>query len=371
MNIHLKVAKEAEARRKEIEQLRNVPEDLIQKVKEAGLVKSWATRSVGGQEMAVSEFSKTIAEIAYYNGSLAWIVGVTGCSSLFSGFIHKEMAHLLFSHPKSMIGGFAGPSGMAIPVDGGLKVTGHWSWGSGISHCSHIVGGVMIMKDSQPAGTAVVFFRPEEVEMIDNWHVSGLKGTYSIDYKAEEVFIPNERWSRFPVTTSVSDAPIYNFSFLGALSVSVASVGLGLAKRAVKEIKSLAHVKSPFGIGRSLAQRSEFQKDIGMIEANYLAAESILYKVIAESEEEAKSGPCQKETKAMIRLATAQCTLLTEVCVTKAYHLAGGSSVWDKNKLSELMRDIHVVTQHGMVNASNFKTAGSALLGNDVHEMLL
>jgi len=141
MNSFLNLAKEAEQRKSEIEQLRNIPQDIIQKVKKDGLVKMWATKEVGGSEAAVSEVSKNISDIAYHNGSLAWVVGVTGCSALFSGFIDPVKSKLLFDDPLSMVGGFAGPVGMAIKTEGGLKVTGRWSWGSGISHCTHIVGG--------------------------------------------------------------------------------------------------------------------------------------------------------------------------------------------------------------------------------------
>ena len=371
MITHLNIAKEAEERKEEIEQLRNIPEDLIAKVKDGGLVKSWATKSVGGRELSVSEVSQTIAEIAYHNGSMAWVVGVTGCSALFSGFVDADLASLLFHQSHAMVGGFAGPAGMALKTEGGLKVTGRWSWGSGITHCTHIVGGVMLIQDGQPKGSAVVFFEPQEIEEIDNWHVSGLKGTHSIDYKADEVFIPDGRWSMFPVKEPLVEAPIYNFSFLGALSVSVCSVALGLARRAVQEIKDLAQKKSPFGMGRPLSQRSEAQQEIGMIEGKYLAAESFLYRAISDAEEEAERGLCSKEMKARVRLATAQSTALCDACVWQAHRLAGGSAVWDNNKLSELLRDIQVVTQHGMVSMGNFKTVGKALLGGDVHEMML
>ncbi len=371
MNSHVEIAKEAEDRKAEIEQLRNIPDNLMHQVKEAGLVKLWGSKAVGGGERSVSDVSTIIADIAYHHGSLAWIVGVTGCSALFSGFVDHPLAQLLFENPHAMVGGFAGPAGMAIKVEGGLKVTGRWSWGSGITHSSHIVGGVILFQGERPEGSAVVFFRPDEIEMIDNWHVTGLKGTHSIDYQANNVFIPDGRWSLFPVQEAQVDAPLYRFSFLGALSVAVSSVSLGLARRAVHEIKSLAQKKSPFGMGRPLAERSEAQQQIGKIEGQYLAAESLLYRIIKEAEFEAEQGSCSKETKARVRLATAQSTALCDACVRQAHRLAGGSAVWDTNKLSELLRDIQVVTQHGMVSAGNFKTVGKAMLGGDVHDMML
>lgn len=365
------LAKEAEKRKEEIESTRNLPLDLMAKVKELGLVKMWATKECGGSESSVSDVSKVIQNIAYYNGSLAWVIGVTGCSSLFTGFMNSNKAMPIFKKRDAMIGGFAGPSGIATKDREDLLVTGQWSWGSGISHCSHIVGGVRIMDGDQIKGTAIVFFEPEEIDMIDNWYVLGLKGSHSIDYKAKNIKIPKNRWSRFPVQKPIYDAPLYRFSFLGALSVSVASVGLGLAKRALDEIKILAQKKSPFGVGKTLSKKPEIQAQIAKIEANYLAAKSLLGNTILDAEKETRDSPCSVETKARIRLATVHATTLCHQVVQESFRIGGGSSVWNSHKLAELLRDINVVSQHGMVSAGNYRTAGSVFLGNDVPEILL
>lgn len=365
------LAQEAENRRTEIESLRKIPKDLIQKVKDLGLVKKWAAKEYGGEQASVSEVTQMLQSIAYHNASLAWVIGVTGCSSLFSGFLPTAMSKQLFGDSQAMIGGFAGPAGMAQKVEGGLEVSGKWSWGSGITHCSHIVGGVGLMEGDKMLGTALIFFEADEIEMHDNWHVLGLKGTHSIDYSAKNVFIPNGRWSHFPLKTPVIDVPLYRFSFLGALSLAVASVGLGLAKRALEEINILAQAKSPFGQGKKLAQRESFQVEFGKLQGNYWAAISLFQSTIAEAEAEAEKGVCSTACKAKIRLAACHSLQLAEKVVRAAYRLAGGSAIWNTNKLEELMRDIQVVTQHGMVSAGNYRTAGAVLLGNKVPEQLL
>ena len=76
MKIEQILGKEAEERKKEIEKGRNIPTDLMSKVKEAGLVKMWAAKVYGGQEAKVSAVSDMLSSMAYYNASLAW---VTGC----------------------------------------------------------------------------------------------------------------------------------------------------------------------------------------------------------------------------------------------------------------------------------------------------
>lgn len=371
MIIEQVLGEEAESRKEEIHDLRNIPVDLMNKVKEAGLVKLWAAKKYGGQEAPVSRVAEVLQTLAYHNGSLAWVTGVTGCSALFSGFLEESKAEVLYTDPMTMIGGFAGPAGLATQVDGGLKVSGHWSWGSGITHCTHIVGGAMIKKEEDILGTALIFFLPEEIEMIDNWQVLGLRGTHSIDYKVDDLFIPDDRWSWFPIKKAVIDQPLYRFSFLGALSISIASVGLGIAKRAVDELVSFSKLKSPFGQGKPLSARPEYQMQIAEVYGKYLAAAALFKETIEKAEREVLTGPCSIEMKANIRLASAQATDLAHQAVQGAYKIAGGSSIWDSSKFSELIRDMNVVTQHGMVSQGNMRTAGAVLLGNKVPEVML
>lgn len=371
MEIARTLAKEAEHRKSEIESLRNIPEDLMSRAKEADLVRMWAAKAFGGAQRSVYEVMACLQAMAYHNASLAWVVGVTNCSSLFSGYLPEGLARSLFADPMSMVGGFAGPAGIAEQVEGGLKVSGQWSWGSGISHCSHIVGGVRVMDDGKTKGTALVFFEPHEVQLEDNWHVVGLKGTHSINYQVEDLLVPNDRWSVFPISEALIDAPLYRFSSLGALSLSIAVIGLGLAQRAVDEIQSLAQHKRPFGQGRPLAQRVPAQQEVGKIHGNYLAAYSLFYQTIASAELEAGSGKSSVQSKAKIRLAACHTSHLCLQVVRDAYQLAGGSAIWQSGKLEELHRDMHVVSQHGMVAESNYRTAGAVLLGNEVPEIML
>ena len=370
-NTAVELAREAERRKQEIEEMRNIPEDMMQRVKAVGLVRMWAANRFNGGQLKVSEVVKILESMAYYNGSIAWVVGVTNCSSLYSGYFPAKLAQSLFANKMSMVGGFAGPAGVAVIVPGGLKVTGQWSWGSGIRHCTHIVAGVKLVKDNKFAGTGLVFFHPKEVHLEDNWQVLGLKGTHSINYSAQDVFIPDGRWSVFPLSTSVIEDPLYRFSPLGALSLSIAAVGLGLAKRAVQEVVELAKIKQPFGQGKPLAQRAIPQQQTGELHGNYLAASSLLYQTIAKGETEALKGKCSAETKGAIRLAACHATTLSLATVRYAYQLAGGSAIWAESKIQELFRDMQVLAQHGMVNSGNYRTAGSVFLGNEVPESAL
>lgn len=371
MQAAIEIAKEAEKRKKEIEDNRDIPADLIAQTRAQSLSRLWVAEAYAGLQMSIHEVMEIWQKMAYYNGSLTWVTSVTNCSSLVSGFLPEGLAERIFGSKQSMVGGFAGPAGVATPAKGGLHVSGTWSWGSGIKHCTHIVGGVKLIKDERMVGAGLVFLKPEEVTFIDNWHVVGMKGTHSIDYTIKDLYVSDDRWIPFPPVRPKIDAPLYRFSFLGALALSVSAIGLGLAERAKDEIKQLLQAKVPLGQKKPLASQAILQDKMGRIEGNFLAAHSLFYSTIAVAQQEIANAPCSTQMKGRIRLAACTATQLCLQVVRDAYEMAGGSAIWESQKLEELHRDMHVVSQHAMASQGNFRTVGAVSLGNNVPEFLL
>ena len=371
MDAAIKIAQQAEKRKEEIEKGRNIPKDLIDQMKALSLSRLWVAKEYNGAQMSVYDVMKIWQRMAYHNGSVAWVCSVTNCSSLISGYLSNEMANQIFAGQHSMVGGFAAPVGSANPAAEGLQITGLWSWGSGISHCTHILAGVKLIKDEKMVGAGITFLEPKDVTQVDNWHVVGMKGTHSIDYKVENLFVPNDRWMPFPPFKPKIDEPLYRFSFLGALALSVSAVGLGLAERAHDEIINLVKNKVPLGSDKPLSKQPMIQNNMGKISGNLLAAESLFYATVLEAQKATENGLATTAIKAKVRLAACTCTQLCLKVVRDAYEMAGGSAIWKINKLEELHRDMHVVSQHAMASNANYRVAGSVQLGNNVPVFLL
>ena len=210
-----------------------------------------------------------------------------------------------------------------------------------------------------------------EIKYIDNWHVLGLKGTNSIDYKAKQVTIPRNRWVKFPISKAIHSDPLYQFSYLGALSISVASVAIGLANRAFQEATTFTQTKKSFGMGKELSKKPEIQLEMGRIQGVYLSANALMESTIRTAESAISQGKSTTEIKAQIRLTSCHATQLCAEVVRSVYQLAGGSAIWQGKKIEELMRDINVVTQHGMVSNGNYRTAGAVAMGQKVPDILL
>jgi alkylation response protein AidB-like acyl-CoA dehydrogenase len=278
--------------------------------------------------------------------------------------------------PRAVAGGAQAPWGKAVRVDGGYRVTGRWSFASGCNHCSILVAGNLVVQpDGTPSGPfpeyRMAVFPANEVEIIDTWHVSGLRGTGSHDIKVDDVFVPDERMLAFGLAAAQIDAPTYRYPALGFLALTISPIPLGIARRAIDELVALASGKTPMNIGSKLAERSFTQHEIGKAEAILRSARAWMYEVTDEIWEKAVAGDeITPKDRAMVRMACAHAALESVRAVEIAYTLGGGSSIYEGNVLQRCLRDAHAATQHVMLAPPNYEPGGKAMLGLDLPPMV-
>jgi indole-3-acetate monooxygenase len=362
-------AARAGARSDEIERLGRLPRDLVDDLIDTGVFRTWVPQAYGGLEGHVLDLLDAIETVAYHDASTGWCVMIGGSTALNAGLLPPEFAREIYGDPRAVTGGYGMPSAQAVAVDGGLRVTGQWSWGSGTSHCTWIGGGVRIV-DAEGAPAALpdgtrapfVYFDRDDIELLDTWHVMGLKGTASTDYRAADAFVPEGRWVEFLQAQPVIDSPLYRFSFLGALGLGVSAVLLGLGRRAVDELVSLG-AKQPAGSSRSLAERPTTQAEIARADAAVRSARAFVREVVEDCWAAASTGVMTDEHKRLLRLAATNAAERGAEAVDLCYHAAGGTAVYETSPLQRVYRDTHVATQHGMVAPRTLEPLGRMVFG--------
>jgi 3-hydroxy-9,10-secoandrosta-1,3,5(10)-triene-9,17-dione monooxygenase len=88
------------------------------------------------------------------------------------------------------------PTGKAVPAAGGFRLSGKWSFCSGIDYCGWIVVGAVtgIIQGERPVPDLQLFMlKTADVEIIDDWQVMGLAGTGSKSISVNDLFVPKER----------------------------------------------------------------------------------------------------------------------------------------------------------------------------------
>jgi len=364
------VGRAADARAHESEALRRLPADLAADLIGTRIFQAWVPPAYGGDGREVAEVLAAIEATAYWDGSLGWCAMIGATTSMVSGWLSEAWAQEIYGDPRSCTGGFALPAGRARPVAGGLEVSGTWPWGSGTDHCTWIGGGVLLVDDEgQPTARAdglrapFVFFRRDQVELLDTWDVMGLRATASTDYRVDGAFVSEGCWAQPGVDSPVADGALYRFPFLSALALGISAVSLGLARRAFDELVDLAGAKRPAQSSRTLAERPVVQADVARAEAAFRSARAFVDAEVQAAWAAALEGPVADGHRRDLRLAATNATLQARAAVDLMYDAAGGSSVHRTNPLERVFRDVHVATQHGMVAPRTLEVFGRVALG--------
>ena len=367
-----------QARAEEIEQARRIPADIARSMAAGGLFRQLVPKDVGGLEVEPATFSRTVQTVAEADAAAGWCVMIGATAGLNAAYLPEGIAREIFGDPGRITGGVFAPMGKAV-VDGDrYRVNGRWPWASGSANCDWLGGGCLIYDGDTPRMRAegvpenrMLLFRRDQVELIDTWHASGLRGSGSGDMAVTDTSVPVEH-SVSLLDPPVATGALYVFPVFGLLAVGVASVALGNAKAALDSLRALAQAKRPQFSRRTLAERPVVQSDFARVVGRWRAARAYLDDAIEHCwRRAAESGSLGITDRADLRLA---CTHATRECAdvaTAAYELGGGSAVYASHPLQRHFRDAHVATQHIMVAPATFELIGRVELGLEAQGAML
>jgi alkylation response protein AidB-like acyl-CoA dehydrogenase len=367
-----KLAAQVREVRRDIEQGRNLPAALAEAMTEAGFVRLWRCRALGGPELDFTGFLRVIEELSRADGSVGWCAMVATAWTRLSGAIADSAGREIFADG-SRLAGSVNPTGKAVAVPGGFRVSGRWSYGSFIAHSHWTVGnsivhdGDMPRRDAQGAPDIRFMIVPTaEVEIIDNWHVSGLRGTGSSDFRVENLFVPEQHSVPAFAVGPVQPGTLCRISPITLFAAALPCVSIGIARAAIDAFTELAEGKTPMGSSSRLRDKPTAQADLGRAEALIRSGRAFLVEAIEEIWQEADAGraPSMRQ-RAIARLAAAKAAEASAQAVDLLYNAAGGTALFEGCPIERCFRDVRATTQHIGTQAVNYELAGRVLLGLD------
>lgn len=183
----------------EADRLGRLADPTVEKMKASGAIKMLQPRTYGGLELGVREFAETVMAMAALNPAAGWVHGVVGVHPWQLAMADPRVQQEVWGENNDtwMASPYM-PNGRAIPVDGGYRMSGQWSFSSGTDHCDWAFLGAMRCETdgsvaTPPSMLHVIVPRGEYRIVEDSWHVVGLQGTGSKDLLIDETFIPEYR----------------------------------------------------------------------------------------------------------------------------------------------------------------------------------
>ncbi len=361
------------AHRDEAERNRQLSRPVFEALADARLFKLFVPKKLGGLEADLTTFVRVIEAVSRVDSAAGWCLSNGAAHGRMAGFLPEDEARVIFGHPRAAVAGAATPTGRAVVVPGGFRVTGCWAYGSGITHSDWVYANAVVYEGDQPRTaddgvfeTRTLLVPIADCEIVDTWHVGGLRGTGSFDFVINDVFVPEERtFFAFAFTPApVWPGTLYALPAFSVYPLSIAAVPLGLARAAIETLMELAAAKTPTGSPSLLRERASVQSDLTRAEALVRAARALLLEVAEELwETTERTGETPMKLRALVRLASAHAAVSSAQAVDLMYTAGGATSLREENRLERLFRDVHAAAQHLGVMPHNFEVAGRVLLG--------
>lgn len=345
-----------------------LPDGLYDQLAAMGLFRLWLPRALGGPELSAFEFMDVVEEAAALDGSIGWLVGNGGGMARAGAFLPVSSARKIFAEPHAFVVSATGGIGRATPVAGGYRVTGRWPFGSGASHATWFSPVCEVEGSGQGADRLIFPYAPRtDVILHDNWQVSGLCATGSVDFELRDVFVPDHFVHAYqPEPTQ--PGTLYRLPTGAIFPWTVATVPLGLARGAVAEFVRLAHHKKRRGDTIPLAERELVQSEVGRIEARLCAARAFLRQTMSELLDAVAAGSDLVPARVRFRLA---CTFASETslwAIGRLTEIAGAVAIFRSCPLERYERDARAAAKHVAMSPAAYITGGKLILEQDLSQ---
>ncbi len=224
------------------EKLRMVDPKNVEDFQRAGFFKMFQSSYWGGYESHPADIFTVQEILAQACPSSAWIMGVVGVHNWqLAHFPKKAQEDVWGSDPTVLLSSSYAPTGKVQAVEGGCILSGRWHYSSGIDHVDWVLLGGNIISEGAPFPDYRTYLVPKsDFEIVDDWHVLGLKGTGSKSLDIKEAFVPNHR--QLPIIASqmlntpgmhegTASAPLFGVPFPTIFGACITTPALGAAQR--------------------------------------------------------------------------------------------------------------------------------------------
>lgn len=361
LNKTTEVAANVRKRVRETEEIRRIPATTIQELKDAGIFKVLRPTRYGGLQLSVETYSKVIVELSKACASTGWIASLCAIREIMVAESFTEEAHLEIygENPDDVL--FAGvyePRSCVVKkVEGGYLVEdGHWMFCSGSLHATWGYFGMYTTNEDGEIIEQLLMTLPfDELEIEDDWHTLGLRGTGSNAVRMKNVFIPERRCTSFVdvlngnfQSTHLRDETLYSSALFPCLILSLGLPGLGVVKEMLDNFHSSLPYRTAQHIGvKMIKDAASTHKLIADATLKAETAEMYLMNLAKSIDHWAEKKvimPKEERLKALADIGYAN-ELLNEV-VQSILAASGSGFVYDASPMQRLIRDFLTLHSH-------------------------
>ncbi|MDE8653172.1 acyl-CoA dehydrogenase family protein [Novosphingobium album (ex Liu et al. 2023)] len=359
-----------EASANERDEASEISAEVIRALEESGLFGLMAPAELGGLEAHPLTVLEALKTLSYFDGSTGWYCQAATTGVAVAGaFLGDRAIEAIFCSDKcATCAGQAAPSGKAERVGDGYRISGTFSFGSGLPNAAWVVGGYILHENGAPAkrdnGQPVMLIAlapRERVEVLGNWNVLGLRGTGSYDFRVEEQIVHADFVFDAANPIQKRGGSLYAMGFSAIPALCHSAFGVGCSERLLDEWAAYAHGKAR-PQGGTLAQTDTFQRDFAHAHARMRSADAYVRTTFGALYGAAELGSLSDDMRVDGRLCASNVISSAAKIGQAAFASSATTGLRDGGRLQRCYRDLQAANAHFLTGEQSFIDAGRYLV---------
>ncbi|TDC40368.1 acyl-CoA dehydrogenase [Micromonospora sp. 15K316] len=355
------------------EENRRVHDDAVAALAEAGIFRMRTPLRYGGYECDTRTLVDVAAELARGDGSTAWAASVYWIPTWMASHFPDYVQDTVFAGPDSLVCGTLSPSAMATPIEGGIAVNGKWGFITGALHSRwQAIIAVLVAPEAEPM-PVIALVPTSDLQIVDDWHTAGLRGTGSVSTVAQDLFVPQDRFLPLGavlegegVSHANKSSGIYQAPLLPVASASSVGVALGLAKAALDAFtQRLGDRKITYTNYTSQREAPITHLQLGDAAIRVDEAQFHAHRLAALVDRKAaEQAPWTIDERVLARADMGATVQRAREAVETLANASGGSSIYLDVPIQRILRDIQALSLHALMHPNtNSELYGRLLSG--------
>ena len=367
------------ARAPETERLRRMHPDNLRELTEAGVFRLAMPTDVGGYLADDGIFAEVLAQISRGCPSTGWMCTIMVATNVIPALLADEAADELYATPDLRLTATIAPTGQAVPVDGGYRVTGQWTWNTAGVH-SNWFAPACVVSGEEDSVLRMMLLPTTEVEHQDNWRAAGMAGTATNIATVNDVFVPAARTilvkdlaeGHYP-TRRYSRLPYFNRPWVMYINAASAPALLGIARGAMDCFMQTLPTRGAitYTAWPKAAEAPLLHHQLAKAQYDLDAAEMFTSRLSALYRGVLNRPPTIME-RAKARAYIGHVASLSRACVNQLFEASSASHTVLAADIQRYFRDINVLHQHAAIQPNTGdEVYGRVLAGLDPNSELV
>lgn len=355
-------------RAEEAERSRRLPAATISDFRRTDLFRLLLPARFGGLQAPFPELLQPIRRMAHGCPSSAWTLGFYALHNWMLSLFDPRVQDEVFTSGPVLAPAPLAPTGRGIPADGGVRLTGRWSWATGAMDAEWMIVGALIERQDR-IDPVLAVLPASQVEVVDTWQTAGMRGTGSHDLVVTDVFVPEHRM------VAVADiyggtapgarehgAATYRWPMVPALALTASMPVLGTAERVTDLFAERLGERVLAYSG--VAQKDQPAAQIRLGEARVRL--SALRALVAQTADDIEAivvsgGRVSRSVRADARLAAARTVHESRAIIADLMEAAGASAHFLSSPLQRAKRDVDIAAGHVVFDYDTSRELAGAL----------